>query len=98
MSAAPEPTNSPPNPQPAVPSQSPSSPPPPMPSGGGDTSYLDWPFAKMFTQGGAPPPTKAQLIQMINQTIKNMLTTEIERSNRIHKETMQKMKEALEDQ
>jgi hypothetical protein len=52
----------------------------------------------MFTASGAPPPTKEQLLQMINQTIKNMLTTEIERSNRIHKETMQKMKEALEDQ
>ncbi|HSX12227.1 MAG TPA: hypothetical protein VLF61_01925 [Rhabdochlamydiaceae bacterium] len=91
---------------PSKPSSTPSNIPPPQPSspqappamGAGDTSYMDWPFVKMFTQAGAPPPTRDEAIKMITQAIKNMLATEIERANRIHKETMQKMKEALEDQ
>ena len=83
----------PPQPSPSTPSQ----PAPAMPSAwGGD--YMDWPFVKMFTQAGAPPPTRDQAIQMIQQTIKNLLSDEIERSNRIHKENMQKIKEAFEDQ
>ncbi|HSX04222.1 MAG TPA: hypothetical protein VLG76_05780 [Rhabdochlamydiaceae bacterium] len=96
MSAPIEPTQ----PQPTPPSGPPAQPssPPPVAPGGGDTSYLDWPFVKMFTAAGAPPPTRDEAIKMINLAIKNMLTTEIERQNAAHKESMQKMKEAFEDE
>jgi predicted RNase H-like HicB family nuclease len=52
----------------------------------------------MFTQAGAPPPTRDQALQMINQAIKTMLSDQIEQANKAHKEAMQRMKEAFEDQ
>lgn len=78
------------------PSAAPGSTPPP--TGDGDTSYLNWPFAKMFTQAGAPPPTRDEILKMIQQTIQNQLSPEIQRQADKYKESMQKWKEALEDQ
>lgn len=85
--------------QPVPPSQPPTSSgstPPPM--GDGDNSYLDWPFAKMFTQAGAPPPTRDEVLKMIQQTIQNQLSPAIQHQADKYKESMQKWKEALEDQ